>query len=293
MIRKVSDIMLKNFKSIDLLEGVKVAQHLVVNKGIDFFPVFEEDSLIGILTYKHLIGVHSNRIVADAMSSKIISVSSSTPLWQAKEMFEKNDIDVLLVIDNEELIGIISKTMLYTELGKHVDLLTGLYKSDYIYYYAKKLIKNKQSATIIFIDINNFGYIDKKYGHIQGDLILKELAILLKNSIPLETFLCRFGGDEFIVLTPYALDQCINLTEYLIKEISGFHFSNEIKINVSAGIAISSSQQDYENFDSIVYELINEASLASTTAKKEKNLFHVAESIVQDSVSKIKYEIIT
>lgn len=286
MMRNVSEIMLKNFKYMNLLEGVRIAQDFVVNKGIDFFPVVDEDNLIGILTYKHLIGVHSNRIVADAMSNTIISVPSSTPLWQAKDIFEKNNIDVILVIDDDALIGIISKTQLYTELGKHVDLLTGLYKSDFIYYYAKKLIENKQNAAVIFIDINNFGYIDKKYGHIQGDVILKEVALILQNNTHTDTFLCRFGGDEFVVLAPYVTEDSISLAKILLDKISKFVFSNGIRINASAGIAVNNGNLN-SDIDSVVYELINEASLASTTAKEKKCPLYIADSVTESEVYEI------
>lgn len=286
MMRNVSDIMVKNFRHIDLLEGVKVAQDLVVKKGIDFFPVVDDERLVGILTYRHLIGVNSNRIVADAMSQTIISISSCTPLWQAKEIIDTSELDVLLVIDSDELLGIVTNTQIYTELGKHVDLLTELYKSDYIYYYAKELIKKKQNAAIIFIDINDFGYIDKKYGHIQGDVILKEIASVLKNNIPSDTYLCRFGGDEFVVLTPYYIEDCIRLTENLLDSISNFIFSNGIKVRASAGISTIKSILN-SNIDSSVYELINEASLASTIAKKQKSPFYVAECVVEEEVHEI------
>lgn len=284
--KSVLEIMLKNFKHIDLLEGVKVAQDLVVKKGIDFFPVVDQERLVGILTYRHLIGVHPNRIVADAMSQSIISIPSSTPLWHAKEILETEELDVLLVIDNNKLLGIVTKTQIYTELGKHVDLLTQLYKSDYIYYYAKKLINDKQNAAIIFIDINDFGYIDKKYGHIQGDIILKEIASLLKNNIPSDTYVCRFGGDEFVVLTPYYIDKCIKLTEELLNKIADFVFSNGIRVNASAGIATIDNILS-SNLDSAVYELVNEASLASTMAKKKKSLFYVAESVTENQIFEI------
>lgn len=286
MMKSVSDIMMKNFKYIGLLEGVKVAQDFVINKGIDFFPVVDEGNLVGILTYKHLIGVHSNRIVADAMSQTIISISSSTPLWQAKEIFEEKQLDVALVIDNDELLGIITKTQLYIELGKHVDLLTELYKSDYIYYYAKKLIKNEKNAAIIFIDINNFGYIDKKYGHIKGDLILKKVAFLLKSNTPSDTFLCRFGGDEFVVLTPYYLDECIRLTETLLNKISKYVFPSGIKISASAGISII-KDGIFKNLDVAVSEFINKASLASTKAKIEKCSYSIAQFITENRIYEI------
>ncbi|SHK18098.1 GGDEF domain-containing protein [Paramaledivibacter caminithermalis] len=285
MMRSVSEIMLKNFRNINLLDGVKKAQDFVINEGIDYFPVIDQKEIVGILTYRDLIKAHPNRIVADAMNDTIISISSSASIWEAKEIFDNNDIDAVLIIDNEELTGIITRNLLYAELGKHTDLLTGLYKTDYIYYHTRKLISSKKNPAIIFIDVNNFGYIDKKYGHIQGDIILKEIASILKQSMNSETFLCRFGGDEFTILTPYDLDRCINFTKKILSKISNYNFINNIKINVSAGIALNSHEADCSDIISIIYDLINRASLASTKAKKEKHSYHIAEDDKVYSIS--------
>lgn len=287
MIKSVSDIMVNNFKSINVLEGVKKAQDFVINNGIDFFPVMDEDRLVGMLTYRDLIRVHPNRIVADAMQNKIISISPSTSLWDAKKIFENNDIDILLIIDNEKIAGIITKPVLNIEIAKWKDALTGLYKSDYIYYHTKKLITDNKNPSIIFIDINDFGHIDKKYGHIQGDILLKEIALVLKENMTSETFLCRFGGDEFTIVVPYYLDKCIEFTKKILGEIASFNFSNNIRVKASAGIVLSSNKISYEDINSTVYKLINKASLASTKAKKESNLLYIADNDNIDEMYKI------
>lgn len=287
MIKNVSDIMVNNFKNINVLEGVKKAQDFVINKGIDFFPVIDEDRLVGVLTYRDLIRVHPNRIVADAMQNKTISISPSTSLWDAKTILENNDIDILLIADDEKITGVITKTVLDIEIAKWKDGLTGLYKSDYIYYHTKKLISDNKNPAIIFIDINDFGHIDKNYGHIQGDILLKEIALVLKENMTAEAFLCRFGGDEFTIVAPYYLDKCIEFTKKILKEISSFNFSNNIKIKASAGIALSNNKKCYEDINSIVYKLINKASLASTKAKKERNLLYIADNDNIDDMYKI------
>ncbi|SKC35518.1 GGDEF domain-containing protein [Maledivibacter halophilus] len=276
MIKSVSDIMVNNFKNVNVLDGVKKAQDFVINKGIDFFPVMEEGRLVGMLTYRDLIRVHPNRIVADAMENKVISISPCTSIWEARSVFNSEDVEVLLIVGNEKIKGIVTKTLVNTELAKCEDPLTGLYKSDYIYYRTKELINNKKNPAVIFIDINDFGYIDKKYGHIQGDILLKEVALILKECMTSETFLCRFGGDEFTIVAPYYLEKCIEFTKKILNEISAFQFSNRIEIRASAGIALDNNKDCCTDINSRVYELINKASLASTKAKNEKNSYYIA-----------------
>jgi len=61
--------------------------------------------------------------------------------------------------------------------------------------------KNAQKAlAILFIDLDNFKYINDAYGHSIGDVILKEVASRLLEWTQKEGMLARFGGDEFVLL---------------------------------------------------------------------------------------------
>ncbi|MDK2820924.1 MAG: hypothetical protein PWP31_889 [Clostridia bacterium] len=272
MIRKVSNIMVKDFITVNSLDGVKTIKDIALEKGISYFPVMENDRVIGVITNKELIKAHPNRIAADAMTDSYVNININTSIWEAKELFEKKNVDILLVEQNNEVVGLITESVLDIELGKHIDLLTGLYKSDYIFYNAAKLIKNGNEISIIFIDVDNFSCIDKEYGHICGDKILKQVAVLLDRHKPKDTYLCRFGGDEFIVLTPYYMEQAKDAAKRLLDAVSEYPFLNEIKVTMSAGIV---GGRRYNRRITEVYKtvsnLINIASLASAKAKKTRS----------------------
>ena len=57
---------------------------------------------------------------------------------------------------------------------------------------------------IIFIDINNFKYVNDNYGHTIGDEILIKFSQIPKTHINSSNLYGRLGGDEFLVL----LDNC-------------------------------------------------------------------------------------
>ncbi|CQR70719.1 putative diguanylate cyclase YeaP [Sporomusa ovata DSM 2662] len=271
MIRYVFDIMIKKYFIVDVLDGLRYIQSLVAENPCDGFPVMEDDQIVGVLTYKNLLQAHPNRIAADAMSDHIVYIDAHSSIWKAKEVFDTNNTDLLLVLDNNHLVGIITKSLLEVELGKHTDLLTELPKSDFIYYNATRLIENNQEMSLAFFDVNNFGLIDKEHGHIAGDIILKELGTILKTNMTEQTYVSRFGGDEFLVLTPYYVDKCCIFAQNLLKTISRYTFHKNISVTVSAGIVErKKNQESSQNILRTISNLINLASLASTKAKKDK-----------------------
>ncbi len=54
--------------------------------------------------------------------------------------------------------------------------------------------------TLMFFDVDNLKYVNDKYGHGMGDLVIKEVGKILKNSIRTDKdWIARLGGDEFII----------------------------------------------------------------------------------------------
>lgn len=86
------------------------------------------------------------------------------------------------------------------------DLLTGLYNRNFfnetIVRDLKRAERDEKKLSFIVIDIDNFKHINDTYGHLHGDGVLRECAGLLKRCVRKSDFLCRFGGDEFVIVTP-------------------------------------------------------------------------------------------
>ena len=78
---------------------------------------------------------------------------------------------------------------------------------NYIVNYAKFLIKNNVPFSFQIIDLDNFKLINDNYGHSMGDAILVDFAKRLKDAVGDKGLVGRYGGDEFIIITP-------NIAEY-------------------------------------------------------------------------------
>lgn len=278
MIKCVSDIMNNKIATISMWDGISKARRIMAENDVNFLPVTDKGSVVGVLASKDIYRTHPNRIAADAMSSSIISIEPKASIWKAKEEFNRHDVERIPVIDNGKIIGVISRPFLFVELNKHLDILTGLYGRNYIYHSGTEFLKKDIEISVIFIDLDKFGYINKQYGHIKGDNVLKEIGTLLQNNMTDDTYLCRFGGDEFVILTPYMQDECRTFTKELIKTISFYEFSNYMRISASAGVSGGRRKNPRAvDVEATISNLINLASLASTTAKQEKDKLAVAE----------------
>ncbi len=140
------------------------------------------------------------------------------------------------------------------------DLLTGVYNRNYfnetIAIEIEKTKRYGDRLSIIMIDIDDFKKMNDIHGHLHGDWILKECALILKKAIRSSDFLCRFGGDEFLIVAPKidcgengALVKRIN--EY-VSEWNKIHSSEGHKLSLSIGCSV------WER-DKYLLDVINEA----------------------------------
>jgi diguanylate cyclase (GGDEF)-like protein/PAS domain S-box-containing protein len=88
------------------------------------------------------------------------------------------------------------------------DALTGLYNRRYLEEVLEREVRRASRATqalgVLMIDLDHFKSFNDSYGHDAGDAVLREIAISLTKGIRAEDFVCRFGGEEFVVILPTA-----------------------------------------------------------------------------------------
>jgi diguanylate cyclase (GGDEF)-like protein len=286
MIKRVSQIMRTDFERINLLDSVQKAIELSLNRKQDYFPVLDQGAPIGVVTYKELLDAHPNRIIADTSVKRYPTLSLRESIWGAQNVFDHCDAGALLVMDEQELVGMLERNVLATEISTYFDPLTGLYNSSYLYSSAETLIRKGQEISIVFIDVDNFGQINKDYGHTVGDIVLKEMAQTLKHSIPRDAYLCRYGGDEFAVVTTYDEATCKRFCMHLQRRISSIAYSREVQVSVAVGVSGGRrGQVGLDNPVSAICNLINLASLASTKAKDTKDKLCIEGYIDLDSIA--------
>jgi diguanylate cyclase (GGDEF)-like protein len=129
----------------------------------------------------------------------------------------------------------------------------------------KRFSRRKYSAlSLMMIDIDHFKKLNDTYGHLAGDMVLREIAKLLKEGVRETDTVARFGGEEFVIVMPDTrLDGAAHKAEILVKRTEAAEFPGHdtaIHVTISIGVAAyaSGSPQD----------LIHAADLALYQAKR-------------------------
>ncbi len=126
------------------------------------------------------------------------------------------------------------------------DVLTGLPNRSL---FSSRLLQAIQEAqytgdklALMFLDLDRFKHVNDSYGHSMGDALLIEASKRLQSCINDEHILCRFGGDEFVILLRNANDinEINHIAEQLLAQIvAPFKlYGREFYISTSIGISI-------------------------------------------------------
>ncbi|WP_158602024.1 putative bifunctional diguanylate cyclase/phosphodiesterase [Pararobbsia silviterrae] len=97
------------------------------------------------------------------------------------------------------------------------------------------------SCAVLFVDLDHFKYINDTLGHATGDAVLREVSKRLRERLPRDVMIARYGGDEFVIA---ALDYDALRVEALCRNVLSavsepvFSGSTELQVDCSIGVAL-------------------------------------------------------
>jgi two-component system cell cycle response regulator len=191
------------------------------------------------------------------------------------EKFTDSDLRLLSILTN--ILGtILNNTMLIEKVAALAitDSLTGLFTKTYFFERLKEEIErarvNKLSLIIAMIDIDHFKEVNDIHGHKAGDVLLRQIADILRKRFREIDILARYGGEEFVVLLSHiqmkeAFQKLEELRKFIEREkfflpVESFN-PIQIKKTISVGLV------DLKN-ETGVEDIINKADSALYKAKK-------------------------
>jgi len=177
--------------------------------------------------------------------SEIVEALEST----ASALGER-DARLLRLANHDGLTGLFNRRRLVEELRKELDNVT----------------VNQSCSALLFIDLDQFKYVNDTCGHPAGDRLIRKVADQLKRTVGEQGIVARFGGDEFAVLViDVNKNDARNLADKILEDmrrLAHIEEGNVFHVHCSIGIAmIESDKFDHD-------ELIAQADIACREAKE-------------------------
>jgi IMP dehydrogenase len=273
---------MENLSALELLPVWVNPEHLVLTARVvmaghkmKVLCVLDGQELVGVVSAEGLAGADDHDQVCSVMRAPDLVLDFETSVRSAALKLSESDADYAVVVGETGFCGVLTPRMLLGELSRSWDPLTGLSWSDRLREWGMERLKRGNEVTILFIDLDDFGQYNKRFGHILGDRILRNVANALKDCVDNEQdVLVRFGGDEFAIGTVRSRVEAEALAEEL-EECVFKMFSNDQAdhpVGISIGIRGGRRTKERENihFSATLDDLINLASKDSTRRKQEK-----------------------
>ncbi len=179
------------------------------------------------------------------------------------EKITEKDIEYLTQLSTQ-IATTINRANVYAEILKHatLDALTGFYNRNQLEERIKQEVANakRQNAPLcgIMTDIDYFKHVNDTYGHAVGDLVLKDIAKIIRGQLREYDIAGRYGGEEFSILLPFTkIDEAKKVAERLrasienkVVDISKVDPDNEVKtIKVTISLGIYEMQENDNDED--------------------------------------------
>lgn len=123
----------------------------------------------------------------------------------------------------------------------------------------QRSLRIKDKNALILFDIDHFKAVNDTYGHVNGDMVLKEIATVVKETIRTIDIFARWGGEEFIVLAlNLEIEAATQLAERLRVAIEAYNFGVVGHLTCSFGVSIIKQEDTVtaatETVDKALYE---------------------------------------
>ncbi|MFA5059026.1 MAG: diguanylate cyclase [Candidatus Omnitrophota bacterium] len=202
---------------------------------------YASDPLLSVFKTNELV------IMPLKAKDKVNGIIIADNLFTRKPITE-NDLKIFMMLANQAGLAIENSQLYELVVHKsHTDSLTSLWNhgffQDTLVLEIEKARQNNAHVGIVIIDVDNFKKLNDTWGHQNGDVVLTELAKILKDSSRENDYMCRYGGEEFsIILTQTNREQAYFIAERLRERIAQYNFpkfssENFLKLTVSVGVA--------------------------------------------------------
>ncbi|WP_017446117.1 GGDEF domain-containing protein [Gayadomonas joobiniege] len=161
------------------------------------------------------------------------------------------------------------RKLIKTEFAADHDTLTKLKNRRATRRIVERLIEQSEPATqfsVLLIDLDGFKQVNDSLGHDAGDIVLKEIAKRYQDIVRKTDIICRWGGDEFVVvLSEVDEKETANIAEKILSATQlPVQIDQEQQAKIGASVGVASYPKDSQDFD----KLFDQADHAMYQIKK-------------------------
>jgi diguanylate cyclase (GGDEF)-like protein len=164
-----------------------------------------------------------------------------------RDAFTSDHLRILLAVSGKMALAIENALKFQqAESSATTDYLTGLPNARSLFLQLDRELarckRDKESLTLMVCDMNGFKKINDRFGHLEGNRVLRLFAQALKDSCREYDYVARMGGDEFVVIAPgLQADTAAKKVEQIrpLARQAGFDVCGEEILSLSVGLAIS------------------------------------------------------
>ncbi len=215
-------------------------------------------------------------LIAPGGSSWLLSLQSdknkTATALSGKEWLSVNR--PLFISAGQELVLALANVQLRENLREQAtrDPLTGLYNRRYMEEMLDRELRSSlrtgRGIGFIMGDLDHFKIFNDRYGHEVGDLLLKAVSTLMRGTIRVEDIVCRYGGEEFLIILPSAsLNDAYHRALQIHDAVANISFEHEE--NLIKDVTISLGVSAFPDHGKEADRLISAADAAMYRAKKE------------------------
>jgi diguanylate cyclase (GGDEF)-like protein len=164
----------------------------------------------------------------------------------------------------DQLTGVLTRQAVLAELAKEIT----------------RAARYNHQLSVVMVDIDHFKRLNDSHGHAAGDVMLRQIADVLRTSIRTVDVVGRFGGEEFLIVLPETdVDAAASLAEKLRRLVGrheivledGFHASATLSAGVAGGFG------GHLDIDALVRDADNAMYSAKALGRDQVYVFHELE----------------
>ena len=179
--------------------------------------------------------------------SNVVNIRQRMMIEQQKQVLVDNNRQLEFFAAYDALTGLLTRRQFDLSVKHETD----------------RMCRSQKTACIIIADIDHFKLINDHYGHPQGDLVLMEVAAVIKSHLRTSDIAARWGGEEFIILLPETDEEGGSVVAEKLRQAIQRHVfyagANMINVTISMGVADLNPKESapflggYEKADNALY----------------------------------------